>query len=55
VERLEAALAIYPGAILLVTHDDAFAARVLHDGPDAAGREGRSERWRIASGRVAPA
>jgi ATPase subunit of ABC transporter with duplicated ATPase domains len=28
VERLEAALATYPGAIVLVTHDDAFAASV---------------------------
>jgi ATPase subunit of ABC transporter with duplicated ATPase domains len=28
VERLEAALAAYPGAILLVTHDDTFAAHV---------------------------
>lgn len=28
VERLEAALAEYPGAIVLVTHDDAFAANV---------------------------
>jgi ATPase subunit of ABC transporter with duplicated ATPase domains len=28
VERLEAALATYPGAIVLVTHDDAFAANV---------------------------
>lgn len=27
-ERLEAALASYPGAIVLVTHDDTFAARV---------------------------
>ncbi len=27
VERLEAALASYPGALLLATHDDAFAAR----------------------------
>jgi ATPase subunit of ABC transporter with duplicated ATPase domains len=28
VERLEAALAMYPGAVVLVTHDDAFAAHV---------------------------
>ncbi len=27
VERLEAALAAYPGALLLVTHDDGLAAR----------------------------
>jgi ATPase subunit of ABC transporter with duplicated ATPase domains len=44
VERLEAALRAYPGAILLVTHDDAFAARVV-------GEEG-GVAWRIASGRV---
>jgi ATPase subunit of ABC transporter with duplicated ATPase domains len=30
IERLEAALAAYPGAIVLVTHDDAFAARCTH-------------------------
>jgi ATPase subunit of ABC transporter with duplicated ATPase domains len=40
VERLEEALAAYPGALLLVTHDDAFAARCT------------SVRWRVASGRV---
>jgi ATPase subunit of ABC transporter with duplicated ATPase domains len=40
VERLEVALAAYPGALLLVTHDDAFAARLT------------SARWRIAGGRV---
>jgi ATPase subunit of ABC transporter with duplicated ATPase domains len=40
VERLEEALAAYPGAILLVTHDDAFAARCT------------TARWRIVSGRV---
>jgi ATPase subunit of ABC transporter with duplicated ATPase domains len=40
VERLEAALAAYPGALLLVSHDDAFA------------RATTSLRWRIASGRL---
>jgi ATPase subunit of ABC transporter with duplicated ATPase domains len=40
VERLEAALADYPGAILLVTHDDAFARRCT------------TIRWRIEQGRV---
>jgi len=40
VERLEAALAAYPGAILLVTHDDAFAARLT------------TSSWRIEAGRV---
>jgi ATPase subunit of ABC transporter with duplicated ATPase domains len=40
VERIERALAAYPGAILLVTHDDAFAARCT----------GAS--WRIEEGRV---
>jgi ATPase subunit of ABC transporter with duplicated ATPase domains len=40
VERLEEALAAYPGALLLVTHDDAFAARCT------------TSTWRIASGRV---
>jgi ATPase subunit of ABC transporter with duplicated ATPase domains len=43
VERLEEALRAFPGAILLVTHDDAFAARVV-------GEEG-GVAWRIASGR----
>jgi ATPase subunit of ABC transporter with duplicated ATPase domains len=43
VERLEGALGAYPGAVLLVTHDDAFAARALGDG---------GARWRIRSGRV---
>ena len=28
VERVESALATFPGALVLVTHDDAFAARV---------------------------
>ncbi|BDG05829.1 ATP-binding cassette domain-containing protein [Anaeromyxobacter oryzae] len=40
VERLEAALAAYPGALLVVTHDDAFAERCT------------TARWRVASGRV---
>jgi ATPase subunit of ABC transporter with duplicated ATPase domains len=40
IERLADALARYPGAILLVTHDDAFAARVV------------DRRWRIADGHV---
>jgi ATPase subunit of ABC transporter with duplicated ATPase domains len=40
VERLEEALAAYPGALLLVTHDDALAARCT------------TKTWRIASGRV---
>ncbi|HTJ41406.1 MAG TPA: ATP-binding cassette domain-containing protein [Kofleriaceae bacterium] len=31
VERLEAALADYPGALVLVTHDDAFAARLTNE------------------------
>ncbi|WP_242337459.1 ATP-binding cassette domain-containing protein [Anaeromyxobacter sp. SG66] len=54
VERLEAALEAYPGAILLVTHDDAFAARVLGERAGARGADARAERWRIAGGRVAP-
>ncbi len=40
VERLEAALAAYPGALLIVTHDEAFAARCT------------ASTWRLASGRV---
>jgi len=28
VERLEEALAAYPGAVLLVTHDEALASRI---------------------------
>jgi ATPase subunit of ABC transporter with duplicated ATPase domains len=40
VERLEDALRSYPGALLLVTHDDAFAASCT------------TRRWRDASGRV---
>jgi ATPase subunit of ABC transporter with duplicated ATPase domains len=40
IERLEAALAAYPGALLLVTHDAALARRCT------------STVWRIAGGRV---
>jgi ATPase subunit of ABC transporter with duplicated ATPase domains len=40
VERLEAALAAYPGALLLVTHDPAFAARCTRS------------RWRAERGSV---
>lgn len=40
IERLEAALAEYPGALLLVTHDAALAARCT------------TTRWRIEGGRV---
>jgi ATPase subunit of ABC transporter with duplicated ATPase domains len=39
-ERLEAALQAYPSALLLVTHDDAFATRLT------------SVTWRIASGGI---
>jgi ATPase subunit of ABC transporter with duplicated ATPase domains len=40
VERLEAALAAWPGALLLVTHDQRLAARVT------------AERWRVEAGRL---
>jgi len=40
IQRLEAALAAWPGALLLVTHDQRFAASCCTD------------RWRIADGRV---
>ncbi|WP_242395022.1 ATP-binding cassette domain-containing protein [Anaeromyxobacter oryzisoli] len=40
VERLEAALAAYPGALLLVTHDEAFAARCT------------ASRWSVSDGLV---
>ena len=40
IERIEAALAAYPGALLLVTHDDAFAARCTR------------VVWRVEEGRV---
>jgi ATPase subunit of ABC transporter with duplicated ATPase domains len=41
IERLESALAAYPGALVLVTHDDAFADAV-----------GARERWRIEDGEL---
>jgi len=40
IERLEAALSAYPGALVLVTHDDELAARLT------------TERWHVGSGRV---
>jgi ATPase subunit of ABC transporter with duplicated ATPase domains len=40
IERLESALSAYPGALLLVTHDDAFAARCT------------CAVWRVGEGRV---
>jgi len=40
VERLEEALSDYPGALLLVTHDDSFAERCT------------TSRWRVERGRV---
>ena len=40
IERLEDALAEYPGALLMVTHDDALARRCT------------SIQWRIEDGRV---
>jgi ATPase subunit of ABC transporter with duplicated ATPase domains len=43
VERLEAAIAAYPGAVLLVSHDDAFAARCT------------TTRWLVGGGRVVEA
>ncbi|MGO9601816.1 MAG: ATP-binding cassette domain-containing protein [Candidatus Binataceae bacterium] len=41
IERLEDALAEYPGALVMVTHDDALARRCTH------------EEWRIEAGRIA--
>ncbi|RZO58854.1 MAG: ABC-F family ATP-binding cassette domain-containing protein [Sandaracinaceae bacterium] len=41
IERLEAALAAYPGALLLVTHDAALGSRLT------------SETWRLERGRLA--
>jgi len=40
IERLEAALGAYPGALLVVTHDDRLAAAVTRT------------TWRIASGEL---
>jgi ATPase subunit of ABC transporter with duplicated ATPase domains len=40
IERLEDALAEYPGALVIVTHDEPLANRVTN------------EEWRLASGRV---
>jgi ATPase subunit of ABC transporter with duplicated ATPase domains len=40
IERLERALIEYPGALVIVTHDDALARRCT------------SERWRVGDGRV---
>ena len=40
VERLEGALAAYPGAVLLVSHDDTFAGRTT------------TRRWRLEDGRL---
>jgi ATPase subunit of ABC transporter with duplicated ATPase domains len=40
IERLEETLAAYPGALLIVTHDDALARRVA------------DTRWAIANGRI---
>ncbi|HEY6394468.1 MAG TPA: ATP-binding cassette domain-containing protein [Candidatus Binataceae bacterium] len=40
IERLEDALVEYPGALLMVTHDEALARRCV------------SEQWRIANGRI---
>jgi ATPase subunit of ABC transporter with duplicated ATPase domains len=42
IERLEAALAAWPGALLLVSHDEAFADRLT------------GAAWHVASGRVHP-
>jgi ATPase subunit of ABC transporter with duplicated ATPase domains len=40
IERLEDALAAYPGAIVLVSHDERFAARCT------------TQTWQLADGRV---
>jgi ATPase subunit of ABC transporter with duplicated ATPase domains len=40
IERLEGALAVYPGALLLVTHDGALAGRLTRT------------TWHLADGRV---
>jgi len=42
IERLEAALAAFPGALVLVSHDESFAARCTET------------TWRVAGGRVDP-
>lgn len=42
IERLEAALQQYPGALVVVTHDDAFAARITNETWDAAQLAGRA-------------
>jgi ATPase subunit of ABC transporter with duplicated ATPase domains len=39
IERLEAALGHYPGALLIVSHDESFAHRLCR------------ERWQLAEGR----
>jgi len=40
IERIERALADYPGALLVVTHDDAFARRCT------------TTQWRLCGGRI---
>ena len=48
-ERLEAAVAAFPGAVLLATHDDRLAAATTHlTWTVAAGRVTVSRRWRPA-------
>lgn len=42
IERLEAALQQYPGALVVVTHDDAFAARITNETWEAAQLAGRA-------------
>ncbi len=50
IERLERALAAYPGALVLVTHDDAFARRSLS--PPARPDRCATARWRVEGGEV---